>query len=57
MLEENLLLSLTRARGDIFAFVERPVSMGLAIVAIALCIVPLVLALAGRRNRLDARPS
>jgi len=48
MLEENLLLSLTRARGDIFAFVERPLSLGLAIVAITLCIVPLVMTLMAR---------
>lgn len=57
MLEENLLLSLTRARGDIFAFVERPLSLGLAIVAITLCIVPLALALATRlrQRERDAR--
>ena len=55
MLEENLLLSLTRARGDIFAFVDRPVSLGLAIVTIALCLLPLILPQVTRFKRPEAR--
>ena len=55
MLEENLLLSLTRARGNLFAFVERPVSMGLAIVVIGLCLVPLALFLARRLRHSDGQ--
>lgn len=56
MLEENLLLSLTRARGDIFAFVDRPVSLGLAIVTLLLCILPLVLPYALRAKRSELPP-
>lgn len=51
MLESNFLTSLTRARGNLMAFVDRPVSAGLAILTLALCIVPLVLALYRSRVR------
>lgn len=51
MLESNFLTSLMRARGDLTAFVERPVSAGLAAVTLALCIVPPILSFIGSRRR------
>jgi TctA family transporter len=45
MLEETFLNSLIRARGDLSAFVSRPLSLGLALLALAICCVPLVLML------------
>ena len=45
MLEETFLNSLIRARGNPLAFIERPLSMTLAIVVAAICIVPVALAL------------
>jgi len=42
MLEETFLNSLIRARGNPMAFVERPVSMGLATLTLAICITPIV---------------
>ncbi|WP_366657771.1 tripartite tricarboxylate transporter permease [Fodinicurvata sp. EGI_FJ10296] len=41
MLEETFLTSLTRARGDPLAFVERPVAGGLAAVTILIWLMPL----------------
>lgn len=56
MLESNFLTSLMRARGNLMAFIDRPVSAGLAAVTLAFCIVPLVLAiLRSRRRRQEAR--
>ena len=43
MLEETFLNSLIRARGNPLAFVERPLSMWLAILTLAICITPLAL--------------
>jgi len=56
MLEENFLTSLTRARGDLLAFVERPVSAGLASVTLALWVLPLLFWL-WRRWRNTMRPT
>jgi TctA family transporter len=55
MLESNFLTSLMRARGNLMAFVDRPVSAGLAAVTLAFCIVPLVLAIMRSRRRQEAR--
>ena len=43
MLEETFLNSLIRARGDVLAFVERPLSMGLAALTLVICITPLAM--------------
>jgi len=43
MLEETFLNSLIRARGNPLAFVERPLSMWLAALTLAICLAPLVL--------------
>jgi TctA family transporter len=45
MLEETFLNSLIRARGDLWQFVERPVSTGLALVTVTLWLLPLALLL------------
>lgn len=43
MLEETFLNSLIRARGNVLAFVERPLSMGLAALTLVICITPLAM--------------
>ncbi|MDZ5696576.1 tripartite tricarboxylate transporter permease [Chelativorans sp. M5D2P16] len=56
MLEETFLTSLTRARGELLAFVERPVAGGLAAVTIILWLSPLIVFLIRLiRNRKDAQ--
>lgn len=42
MLEESFLNSLIRGRGSLAAFVERPLSMGLAIAVLLICLSPLI---------------
>ena len=51
MLEETFLNSLIRGRGNLLAFVERPLSLSLALMALAICSVPLVLFLWRRLRR------
>jgi len=43
MLEETFLNSLIRARGDLTAFVQRPISLTLALMTLVICLTPLVL--------------
>ncbi|GLQ53874.1 tripartite tricarboxylate transporter permease [Devosia nitrariae] len=43
MLEETFLNSLIRARGNALAFVERPLSMGLATLTAVICLAPMAL--------------
>ncbi|WP_417579432.1 tripartite tricarboxylate transporter permease [Pelagibacterium sp.] len=50
MLEETFLNSLIRARGDVLAFVERPLSMGLATLTLIICFTPIVMFI-WRKNR------
>lgn len=57
MLEANFLTSLVRARGDLLAFVDRPVAGGLAAVTLALWLIPLLTAVARRRRRSRGEPT
>jgi TctA family transporter len=55
MLEEMFLNSLVRARGDALAFVERPVSLVLALLTLLICLLPFALFL-WRRLRAQSAP-
>ena len=57
MLEETFLNSLIRARGDLFAFVSRPMSMSLALLTLVICCMPLVMMLWRRARHGRARPA
>jgi TctA family transporter len=55
MLEETFLNSLIRARGNAMAFIERPLSMGLAALTLVICVAPVVLFIWRKVSAKDAR--
>lgn len=54
MLEETFINSLIRARGDLTAFVERPLSLGFAVAVALIILSPLIVRLMRRRNGVSA---